>query len=223
MCDFMSGYKFADGSLNFHDDAAVEAAHEAKGKGLIDWQDMVGHHGWKFCFGEPPAGSVEVEGPEFAANRDLRKFSKLMKAGGYLGLYFHAGQLHREDGPAIEQADGTKCWYRNGQLHREDGPAVEWADGTKKWYHNGQYHREDGPAIEWADGAKEWYRNGQRHRDDGPAIEWADGSKEWYRNGQRHREDGPAIENADGSKAWYRNGQCHRDEAIRPSHRHPVQ
>jgi hypothetical protein len=22
----------------------------------------------------------------------------------------------------------------NGNLHREDGPAIEWADGTKYWY-----------------------------------------------------------------------------------------
>ena len=28
---------------------------------------------------------------------------------------------------------GTKRWYQNGQLHREDGPAVEYADGTKSW------------------------------------------------------------------------------------------
>ena len=42
--------------------------------------------------------------------------------------------LHREDGPAIEFADGTKCWYRNGQRHREDGPAIEHANGDKYWY-----------------------------------------------------------------------------------------
>jgi hypothetical protein len=26
----------------------------------------------------------------------------------------------------------------NGKLHREDGPAVIWADGTKRWYLNGK-------------------------------------------------------------------------------------
>ena len=43
-------------------------------------------------------------------------------------------QLHREDGPAIEWADGSKEWYRNGQLHREDGPAIEYKSGTEEWY-----------------------------------------------------------------------------------------
>ena len=33
--------------------------------------------------------------------------------------------------------EGTKFWYLNGELHREDGPAVEYEDGTKKWYLNG--------------------------------------------------------------------------------------
>ena len=31
--------------------------------------------------------------------------------------------------------------YRNshGQLHRQHGPAIEWADGTRRWYLNGEY------------------------------------------------------------------------------------
>ena len=82
--------------------------------------------------------------------------------------------------------EGTKCWYNEqGQCHREDGPAIEWANGTKWWFLNGQLHREDGPAIEYANGSKEWYLNGQLHREDGPAIEWASGTKEWYLNGER--------------------------------------
>ena len=77
-------------------------------------------------------------------------------------------------------------WYNEmGQLHREDGPAAEYANGDKEWHLNGKYHREDGPAIEYANGAKKWWLNGKRHREDGPAIEWADGSKEWYLNGVR--------------------------------------
>ena len=57
---------------------------------------------------------------------------------------------------------GTKHWYRNGKLHREDGPAIEMADGYKAWYLNGKRHREDGPAVEWADGTKDWYRDGKK-------------------------------------------------------------
>lgn len=34
---------------------------------------------------------------------------------------------------------GTIRWYNEeGQYHREDGPAIEWADGSKFWYLNGQ-------------------------------------------------------------------------------------
>ena len=28
---------------------------------------------------------------------------------------------------------GKKEWFLNGNLHREDGPAVEYANGTKYW------------------------------------------------------------------------------------------
>ena len=29
-------------------------------------------------------------------------------------------------------------WYINGKLHREDGPAVEYANGYKGWWLNGE-------------------------------------------------------------------------------------
>lgn len=73
-----------------------------------------------------------------------------------------AGHLHREDGPAIEFADGGRHWYRDGLLHREDGPAIESADGTRQWAQRGRLHREDGPAVERADGTSEWWVNGKR-------------------------------------------------------------
>ena len=62
---------------------------------------------------------------------------------GAIRWYNEAGQLHREEGPAIEYADGTKVWYLNGQYHREDGPAKEWADGSKSWWLNGQFLTEE--------------------------------------------------------------------------------
>ena len=144
--------------------------------------------------------------------------------------WYWKGRLHREDGPAIEWANGTKEWYRNGvqvepfteSMDPDElealatsviGPQPETdRDGTVHWYWRGQLHREDGPAVEWADGSKVWYRNGQCHREDGPAVEYTSGSKAWYRNGLRHRDDGPAVEWADGSKSWYRNGLLHRDD-----------
>ena len=81
--------------------------------------------------------------------------------------------------------NGTKCWYLNGKYHREDGPAIEYADGDKEWYLNGKRHREDGPAIEYANGDKEWFLNGELHREDGPAYEGTNGTKIWYLNGKQ--------------------------------------
>ena len=83
----------------------------------------------------------------------------------------------------VEEYDnGDKEWYLNGNLHRNDGPAIEWSDGTKEWYLNGKLHRGDGPAVERSNGTKKWFLNGNLHRDDGPAIEWSNGAKEWYLN-----------------------------------------
>ena len=47
---------------------------------------------------------------------------------------------------------GDKCWYKEGQLHREDGPAIEDVNGIKYWYKEGKLHRLNGPAIEFASG-----------------------------------------------------------------------
>jgi hypothetical protein len=63
-------------------------------------------------------------------------------------------------------SEGSKIWYLNGQLHREDGPAMEWYDGDKAWYLNGQYHREDGPALEYSSGIKCWYLNGTEYTEE---------------------------------------------------------
>ena len=102
-----------------------------------------------------------------------------------------------------ERPDGTKYWYKDGELHREDGPAVEYLNGTKYWYKNNYRHREDGPAVEYSDGEKRWYKNGLFHREDGPAIEYLSGTKQWFKNGKRHRLDGPAIEYSDESSLWF--------------------
>jgi hypothetical protein len=55
---------------------------------------------------------------------------------------------------------GTKKYYKDKAktiLHREDGPAVEWADGEKAWYVNSKQHRIDGPAREYPNGRKDWW------------------------------------------------------------------
>ena len=38
---------------------------------------------------------------------------------------------------------GNKHWYCNGKLHREDGPAVEWAVGTKEYWIEGRLLTEE--------------------------------------------------------------------------------
>ena len=78
-------------------------------------------------------------------------------------------------------------WYRNGKLHRDDGPAVESANGTKAWYKYGRRHRSNGPAIIHPDGYKEWWSNGEIHREDGPAIISPYGYQAWFLNGTQIR------------------------------------
>ena len=55
---------------------------------------------------------------------------------------------------------GIKRWYLGRKRHREDGPAIEYANGDKFWFINDKLHREDGPAFESANGDKAWYING---------------------------------------------------------------
>lgn len=55
---------------------------------------------------------------------------------------------------------GTKRWRNNnGQYHREDGPAIEWADGAKEWWVNDRRHRLDGPAYVGPGGSSAWWVN----------------------------------------------------------------
>ena len=48
------------------------------------------------------------------------------------------GELHRDDGPAIETSIGVKAWYRHGEFHRVGGPAIEYPNGYRAWYINGK-------------------------------------------------------------------------------------
>jgi hypothetical protein len=57
---------------------------------------------------------------------------------------------------------GNKLWGQHDKLHRDDGPAIEYADGDTEWYQHGKLHRDDGPAIEWSNGRKSWYQHGNK-------------------------------------------------------------
>ena len=75
-------------------------------------------------------------------------------------------RLHRDDGPAYRNAEGTRVWFRHGLRHREGGlPALEGADGERAWYGNGRLHREPGPAWRRADGTEEWWIRGEKLSD----------------------------------------------------------
>lgn len=45
--------------------------------------------------------------------------------------------------------DGTKYYRNNEKLHRTDGPAIEYANGDKCWFVNGMCHNTEGPAVEY--------------------------------------------------------------------------
>ena len=70
-------------------------------------------------------------------------------------------------------------WYSEGNLHREDGPAID-SLYSKEWWIYGFRHREDGPASIHTDGTEEWYQYGFRHREAGPAIICCNGVKLYY-------------------------------------------
>jgi len=131
------------------------------------------------------------------------------------------GNLHREDGPAVEWKNGYKAWYINGILHRElNLPAIEWSNGDKSYLVNGVYHREDGPAIEHIDGFKSYFIHGKplSKEEFNEKVKMIPIKRKClnrieYRlsNGNLHREDGPAIEHTEGSKFHYFNGNLHRE------------
>ena len=50
------------------------------------------------------------------------------------------------NGLALELSS-SKHWYLYGELHREDGPAIEWADGSTTWYLNGKEYSEEEYAL----------------------------------------------------------------------------
>ncbi len=62
-------------------------------------------------------------------------------------FYDDAGNLHKEDGPAIEFEDGSFSWYYHGVIHNPNGIAVKNVNIVDSWFQNGKLHRLDGPAI----------------------------------------------------------------------------
>jgi hypothetical protein len=128
-------------------------------------------------------------------------------------VWYRFSVVHRDYGPAVESADGTRKWIKDGLLHRVDGPAIEWGfNGRREWYHKNKLHRLDGPALEWPGVLSKWFMHGELHRQDGPAVELVNnGEQQWYLNGKKHRVDGPAVITGT-RREWYFNDLRHRSD-----------
>ena len=70
-----------------------------------------------------------------------------------------AGQLDREDGPAVIGRIYS-FWLRNGKIHRVGAPAVKGRNGYESWYIDGIRHKLDGPAVKGKSSGM-WYIRGK--------------------------------------------------------------
>ena len=74
---------------------------------------------------------------------DALKYRIEVDAYGIRRYYNAAKQLHRTDGPAVEDANGNQWWWQNGKRHRIDGAAIAYSGGYMAWYINGDELSED--------------------------------------------------------------------------------
>ena len=143
---------------------------------------------------------------------------------GTVKFYNTLHHLHRLDGPAVLQPNGTVQWRQFGHLHRLDGPAyVNTVTGNQHWFLQGVEYTQPDHAHQVEQLALidelthvvergmsgTTYRNsaGDIHRTNGPAFESPDGSRTWFQNGLMHRIEGPAIENRrTGAFMYYFHG-----------------
>ena len=116
MCEFPSWIELKDGTVLFLTDADIGRLST----GAV--ADCCGHSALREIY--PACGGKDREGwpcpPVIATAIRSGKMSRMAAAGGYRSVSVSAnGQFHRDDGPAIEYASGSKAWYRNGQWVQE--------------------------------------------------------------------------------------------------------
>lgn len=119
-------------------------------------------------------GPAEIKtGKHF--NESWYKNGELHRIGGPAritpqGKFWHInGEIHRDDDlPAAIYENGTQVWWHKGEIHRENGPAMICDDGTKKWFCHHKLDREDGPAVERPDGKAEYWIKGAKQDEDSP-------------------------------------------------------
>jgi len=71
---------------------------------------------------------INDESPKFQLDENIlaKRISPPIELGSNEnGLYY------------IFFASGTKAYFKSNNLHKQDGPAVEWANGNKAWYYEG--------------------------------------------------------------------------------------
>jgi len=81
------------------------------------------------CRGESPPPDLILSGSPFRRRDGLSLAQRIPCPA----CYHHAMP---EDGPLA--LDDRIVWYKNGNIHRDDGPAIEFKDGRKLWALNGQ-------------------------------------------------------------------------------------
>lgn len=191
MCEFASFMVTADGQVyagNLQSHNGIEIGWDLQPGGYREAEWIRDDHGASLHI---RCGILEHEGQwknkvlARYPNRSALLHSLTLGKGDQVIFHLQNGQLHRDDGPAVEWADGGQEWWQHGEMHRDDGPSMEYIDGTKAWHQGGALHRDDGPALKGRDGTTYWYQHGQLHRDDGPAVEYPDGAKYWYQHGAR--------------------------------------
>jgi len=65
-----------------------------------------------------------------------KKFTGIVKWFDCSQSFLQNGKLHRIDGPAAIDKNGTQQYRINGKLHRIDGPAFIWPDGDVEYWIN---------------------------------------------------------------------------------------
>lgn len=72
------------------------------------------------------------------------------------------GNLHREDGSAVDNNDGHKEWWLNGNRHRIGEPAIIFASRDFQYYENNKCSQKDSPAVINTDGYSEYWVDGRK-------------------------------------------------------------
>ena len=139
------------------------------------------------------AGAVEITGAQYIALTRWGEWSKDFRRSPIFELHAREWRNFQGDG------GGGYVWLdEQRRPHRDDGPAVERADGQHEYWRHGKLHRdEDLPAVWHPSGRREWYRDGERHRQPGPAVIYSGRREEFWVSGQRKWADDAAVQRTD--------------------------